>query len=167
VVSIQRLWISLSHAHNVLLLWELYNKTGKKKVLLLWVEPSCVAKWPSDDVQGDAGYQDVIECVNKLAEVCCFQGGKHLIFIGVFLQVWFVLTYQTKSLLLQLLQIRPEEVFIESTGVIGRRIKKVTWVTWCILYWLHWCAPCLLEYNELKSAAAYLFYQIINMLCCI
>jgi N-acetylglutamate synthase/N-acetylornithine aminotransferase len=40
-----------------------------------------------------------------------------------------VLTYQTKSLLLQLLQIRPEEVFIESTGVIGRRIKKVTWVT--------------------------------------
>ncbi|XP_062166567.1 arginine biosynthesis bifunctional protein ArgJ, chloroplastic [Alnus glutinosa] len=40
---------------------------------------------------GDAGYQDVIECANKLAE---------------------------------LLQIMPEEVFIESTGVIGRRIKK-------------------------------------------
>lgn len=40
---------------------------------------------------GDAGYQDMIECVNALAK---------------------------------LLQIRPEEVLIESTGVIGHRIKK-------------------------------------------
>ncbi|KAE8099446.1 hypothetical protein FH972_017428 [Carpinus fangiana] len=40
---------------------------------------------------GAAGYQDVIECANALAE---------------------------------LLQMRPEEVLIESTGVIGRRIKK-------------------------------------------
>ncbi|XVE61843.1 hypothetical protein DITRI_Ditri06bG0071400 [Diplodiscus trichospermus] len=40
---------------------------------------------------GDAGYQDVIECVNALASI---------------------------------LQTRPEEVLIESTGVIGQRIKK-------------------------------------------
>ncbi|KAI4349276.1 hypothetical protein L6164_009885 [Bauhinia variegata] len=40
---------------------------------------------------GDAGYQDVIECTNTLAE---------------------------------LLKIKPEEVLVESTGVIGHRIKK-------------------------------------------
>ncbi|XP_057969858.1 arginine biosynthesis bifunctional protein ArgJ, chloroplastic isoform X3 [Malania oleifera] len=40
---------------------------------------------------GNAGYEDVIECANALAE---------------------------------LLQMRPEEVLIESTGVIGQRIKK-------------------------------------------
>ncbi|XP_022145569.1 arginine biosynthesis bifunctional protein ArgJ, chloroplastic [Momordica charantia] len=40
---------------------------------------------------GDAGYKDVVECVNNLAEI---------------------------------LQIRPEEVLVESTGVIGHRIKK-------------------------------------------
>ncbi|PKI57709.1 hypothetical protein CRG98_021899, partial [Punica granatum] len=40
---------------------------------------------------GDAGYQDVIECVHSLAN---------------------------------LLQVKPEEVLVESTGVIGQRIKK-------------------------------------------
>lgn len=40
---------------------------------------------------GDAGYQDVIDCVKSLAER---------------------------------LQVRPEEILVESTGVIGQRIKK-------------------------------------------
>ena len=35
--------------------------------------------------------------------------------------------------LYQLLQLKPEEVLIESTGVIGQRIKKVNMVVYCDL----------------------------------
>lgn len=36
--------------------------------------------------------------------------------------------------ILQLLKMRPEEVLIESTGVIGQRIKKVDSSTLCMSY---------------------------------
>lgn len=36
--------------------------------------------------------------------------------------------------ILQLLKMRPEEVLIESTGVIGQRIKKVNYITLCMSY---------------------------------
>ncbi|KAH9624338.1 hypothetical protein KSS87_006703 [Heliosperma pusillum] len=51
---------------------------------------------------GDAGYQDVLECASALAEIPALK------------QVPF----------LQILHLRPEEILIESTGVIGHRIKK-------------------------------------------
>ncbi|KVI09474.1 hypothetical protein Ccrd_012132 [Cynara cardunculus var. scolymus] len=49
---------------------------------------------------GDAGYQDVIDCSNTLAK-----------------------DTEVRKIL-QLLQVRPDEILIESTGVIGQRIKK-------------------------------------------
>ncbi|CAN1304400.1 Arginine biosynthesis bifunctional protein ArgJ, chloroplastic [Linum perenne] len=49
---------------------------------------------------GDAGYQDVLECADAIAKVG---------------------SYENRFLLLE---INPHEVLIESTGVIGQRIKK-------------------------------------------
>ena len=37
----------------------------------------------------------------------------------------YLSTFSSCSSLLQLLKVKPEEVLIESTGVIGHRIKKV------------------------------------------
>ena len=76
-----------------------------------------MAKTCCADVQGDAGYQDVIECANALAKVCD-------LFLHIVRLSWIV-SPAIVNLVLQLIKVGPEEVLIESTGVIGQRIKKV------------------------------------------
>lgn len=51
-------------------------------------------------------------------------------------------------LMLQLLQLRAEEVLIESTGVIGRRIKKV--ISHSV------CMSLLLSFSSLSSSYKYI-----------
>lgn len=82
------------------------------------------------DVQGDAGYQDVIECANALAKVCdsCW---------SVVRFTWIFITFNYE-IVLQLLKMGPEEVLIESTGVVGQRIKKVVkFMCHLIVFYLH------------------------------
>lgn len=77
------LWLSKSVAHLNILNFLVPFKHGKRISLLLfsyclsisdmpdWIK-FYMADWPSNDVQGDAGYQDVIECANALATVYNF-----------------------------------------------------------------------------------------------
>lgn len=91
-----------------------------------------MANRPFNVCQGDAGYQDVIECANTVAKVCGLQ---------IFELNPVVVLYMLDSSLvvnvitiMQLLKMRPEEVLVESTGVIGQRIKKVESSTFCMPY---------------------------------
>lgn len=68
--------------------------------------------------QGDAGYQDMLDCVGSLATV-------RLDYEPLSPSLRKPYVFQYFPSLLQLLKVKPEEVLIESTGVIGHRIKKV------------------------------------------
>ncbi|XP_033147981.1 arginine biosynthesis bifunctional protein ArgJ, chloroplastic isoform X1 [Brassica rapa] len=66
---------------------------------------------------GDAGYQDMLDCVGSLATV-------RLDYEPLSPSLRKPYVFQYFPSLLQLLKVKPEEVLIESTGVIGHRIKK-------------------------------------------
>ena len=147
-----------------LLLWEIHWIGGK--ILLLWVwTKSYVAKWPTNDVQGDAGYQDVIESANMLAEVCYLQS----------LNTSFPSLWLCRFNFFLLIRLR---IFVAAATSKETR-RSVDWIHWrnwsknkegnlvtlCMLYWSHWCAPCLLN----RSAEIFcrnFFCQINNMPCC-
>lgn len=71
-------------------------------------------------LQGDAGYQDVLDCATSLAEVDAVVKCKKCCESNLFLLHLLMI-----FLLLQMLHLRQEEILVESTGVIGHRIKKV------------------------------------------
>lgn len=89
-----------------------------------------MANGPFNVLQGDAGYQDVIECANTVSTVRCLQ-----IVWTQFCSSGFKFSINVITIL-QLLKMRPEEVLIESTGVIGQRIKKVDSSALCMSYML-------------------------------
>ena len=87
-------------------------------MLLLWVwTKSYVAKWPTNDVQGDAGYQDVIESANMLAEVCYLQS----------LNTSFPSLWLCRFNFFLLIRLR---IFIAAATSNETR-RSVDWIHWC------------------------------------
>lgn len=80
-------------------------------------------KIPTIHIQGDAGYQDVLESAGALAMVYNLWVDISISWKSCF--NWILIHFSFCVFYLQLLKLKPEEVLIESTGIIGQRIKKV------------------------------------------
>lgn len=79
---------------------------------------------PPNLKQGDAGYQDVIDCATAIAKVFKFWARNSCLLLN-WCRIDVIAAAILSLFVLQLLNASPEAILIESTGVIGQRIKKV------------------------------------------
>lgn len=83
--------------------------------------------------QGDAGYQDAVDSADAIAKVWpdLYVCSRHSVAIAIF--NW--------KLVLQLLNVSTDDILIQSTGVIGQRIKKVHQNMFCMNLSLRYSFP--------------------------
>ena len=152
-ISIQSLGISSSHPHDLLLACycESYSsKREEKKCCCFECEPSLM--WLNDLPMMSRVMQDIRTWLNVPPHLLRYATFRVL--NNSFPLVWL---YMFNLCLLIKLRIF---IFAATSNETGGSVDWIHWCNWsknkegilvtlCMLYWSHWCAPCLVAFNVL------------------